>query len=114
MGEENDLKIIGERLKKARELKGLTKKELAQTVGVAPSTITRYEEEVRIPKVTILRKIAEVLGVSVDYLVGKDEESEEEIATHITIKNISELPEEAKKSVQEFLEYIKKKYGKKI
>ncbi|MEN3012861.1 MAG: XRE family transcriptional regulator [Dictyoglomus thermophilum] len=113
MEREENIKIISERLRIARERKGLSKKELAQKIGVAPSSITRYENEGRIPKASILLKISEVLGVSVDYLLGKEESEEIKIALHTEIGDISDLPEEAIKSIQDFIEYVRNKYGKK-
>ena len=111
MEENKEIKIISERLKEIREKRGLSKKELALKIGVSPSTITRYEKDGRIPKLTILQKISEALNVPINYLIGKEEDVK--IGTSLSIEDLSDLPEEAIKSIQEFIDFVRKKYGKK-
>jgi len=111
MEENKEIKIISERLKEIREKRGLSKKELALKIGVSPSTITRYEKDGRIPKLTILKKISEALNVPINYLIGKEEDVK--IGTSLSIENLSDLPEEAIKSIEDFIDFVRKKYGKK-
>jgi transcriptional regulator with XRE-family HTH domain len=111
MEENKEIKIISERLKEIREKRGLSKKELALKIGVSPSTITRYEKDGRIPKLTILQKISEALNVPINYLLGKEEDIK--IGTSLSIEDLSDLPEEAIKSIEDFIDFVRKKYGKK-
>jgi len=111
MEENKEIKIISERLKEIREKRGLSKKELALKIGVSPSTITRYEKDGRIPKLTILQKISEALNVPINYLLGKEEDIK--IGTSLSIEDLSDLPEEAIRSIQDFIDFVRKKYGKK-
>jgi|SRR5579864_1979278 len=60
----------GDRLKQAREARGLTQKELGDSVGLADKQIWRYENSLNDPGAEALTKMAQVLGVSLDYLVG--------------------------------------------
>jgi len=55
---------FGERLKKARQRKGLTQAQLGKLLNVSDATINRYEREQRKPDPEMLRKLAEVLDVS--------------------------------------------------
>ena len=57
-------------LREARKNSGMTQKEVAQKVGVARSTYALYETGERSPDVEVVKKLAEVLGVSGDYLIG--------------------------------------------
>jgi|GEM_PF-976546 len=59
---------IGERLKKAREARGLSKSQVARFAGVAPSTITRWEKGERQPRATQLAQVLEVLHISYEDL----------------------------------------------
>lgn len=63
---------FGKRLRKSREEKNLTQKQLADLVFLGESTISFYESDKREPKYEILEKIADVLGVSVDWLLGRE------------------------------------------
>lgn len=106
---------FGERLKKARKNKGLTQAQLGKLLNVSDATINRYEREQRKPDPEMLRRLAEVLDVSVDYLVNgpKTSVSDETLAAHRNDDPLRDLPEEARRSLQEFQEYILRKYGKK-
>lgn len=59
---------IGNQLKKARELKGLTQEELGKLVGVTGSAITNYEKEVSHPKEKIIYALMDVLQVEPNFL----------------------------------------------
>jgi len=65
--------MLKERLKKLREEKSITQRELARLLQISPSTIAMYETEQRVPPVEILERIADFFNVSVDYLLGRTE-----------------------------------------
>ena len=63
------MKSINTELKRIRKERGVTQRELADAIGVAPSTISGYELGTRIPDYTVLEKIAKRLNVSIfDFL----------------------------------------------
>lgn len=62
------------KIKEARRNKNLTQKELAEMIGVNFSIISRYENETIVPPANRILAIADALGVSVDYLIGKSNE----------------------------------------
>jgi len=59
-------------LKKIRELKRISQKELGEKLGFASTTISSYERGVCDPNINILIKMADIFNVSVDTLVGHD------------------------------------------
>jgi len=63
------MKEFGERLKKIMVEKGVTGFELSQRLEVMPSTIINYTTGKRFPGYYCLRKLAQVLGVSADYML---------------------------------------------
>lgn len=65
------------RIKEARKLAGLSQSELAVQIGVAQNTLSGYEKGVHDPKSDILMMIARVCGVTVDFLLGREEEQKE-------------------------------------
>lgn len=66
-------KTIGQRIKELREQRGLTQVELARLVGCAPNTVTEWERrEGRAPGKKLLSQVAQVLEISVDYLLGRE------------------------------------------
>jgi len=67
---------IGERIKKMREERGYIQARLAEEAEVTPAAISQIESGERIPSTPILRKIASVLKVSTDYLLGTTNKTE--------------------------------------
>lgn len=67
-------KIDMANLKKARIKKGYSQIKLQHLVGVSTSSIEAYEQKVRIPSLPVAYRLSEVLGCSIDYLVGKSNE----------------------------------------
>lgn len=64
--------LRGQRLKVARNKKGLTQEELGKMVGVGKSAICCYEKETRNPSLETIIEFMSILGVSADYLLGTD------------------------------------------
>lgn len=61
---------FGERLKQLREIIGLSREEMAKQCGITASAFGNYENDYRLPNFDILIKIANILDVSTDYLLG--------------------------------------------
>ncbi|MBN1289184.1 MAG: helix-turn-helix transcriptional regulator [Actinobacteria bacterium] len=59
---------IGDRLRKARELRGLGVNQLARLAGVSGATITRWEKGERQPRLRELSRVLGVLRLSYDQL----------------------------------------------
>lgn len=91
---------FGVRLKALRKEKRLTQKQLASMIGVQHSVISFYEVGDRIPSVEIIIKLAAVLHVSSDYLLGIEKKD--------TI-DISGLSEEDKKLIRSMVNNIREK-----
>lgn len=67
---------FGERLagkiKKLRQEKDLTQKQLGEEIGADARTISNYENGVYVPSIETIIKLAEALGVSTDFLLLDD------------------------------------------
>lgn len=68
--EELDIEI-GQKLKKLREEKGLSMREVAARIGIDHSYIGKIEKG-KFPSLEKLRKICELYGVSVQSLIGQE------------------------------------------
>lgn len=77
----------GKRIKALRVEKKMSQKELAEVLGVSPSTIGMYEQGRRNPDGNMIVKLCEVFSVSSDSLLGVGESSKD--ASDI-IREISE------------------------
>ena len=65
--------VFSERIKQARIDAGMTQAELAKESGLSCATISSYERGLKAPNVSIAAAIARVLRVSIDWLVGLDD-----------------------------------------
>ena len=65
----NDDPNFGIRLKGLMKRAGLNNKKLADNISAAPSTITPYVDVGRIPEAPILLKIAQLLNISMEFLL---------------------------------------------
>uniref|UniRef100_A0A7V3ZJT9 XRE family transcriptional regulator n=1 Tax=Dictyoglomus thermophilum TaxID=14 RepID=A0A7V3ZJT9_DICTH len=101
---------FGERLRHIRKKRGLSLNKLAELLNVAPITVSRWERNQREPDFGTLQKLSEILDISIDYLLGKEDAK---IGTSLNLEDLSDLPDEAIKSIEEFIDFVRKKYGKK-
>lgn len=62
---------ISASIKNNRKIAKLSQKELAEKIGVTHAAISYWENGVNIPNVKDCWKLADVLGISIDELVGR-------------------------------------------
>lgn len=62
-----------ERLRKLRIERGWSQEELGRRINVTKVSVSGYEKGKRNPDTDTLQKIADVFGVSVDYLLGRSD-----------------------------------------
>lgn len=65
------------RLRYLRDRAGLSQKALADLIGVSQQSINKYENHNIEPDIDTLIALADVLGTSVDYLIGHSAANEE-------------------------------------
>lgn len=65
--------MFGKRLQALRESARLTQKVLAQKVNLSQQTIDHYEKGRSNPSIETINQLANIFGVSTDYLLGRTE-----------------------------------------
>jgi len=70
---------IQDKIKKLRKNKGLAQKQLAEMVGINTTHLSRLETGRYQPSVEVLKKLADALQVSTDYLLSDTDDEAEEI-----------------------------------
>ena len=89
----NQMKL-GRFLSSRRRLMGLTQEEMADRIGVSKSAIGKWETDGGLPDRDNLKKISEVMNVSVDELhriIKSEEYSDKDFDVNITPEVISVL-----------------------
>lgn len=61
---------MGKRIAQLRKEKGYTQEQLAELVGVSAQAVSKWENDVSCPDISILPQLSTVLGVTTDELLG--------------------------------------------
>lgn len=98
------MKVLGYRLKLARQHKNMTQMEVAKKLGISNGTLSGYERNYRDPDTETLAKLAELYGVSVDWLTGRTDHPNSNV-----VRKKSEEDQMQRKS--DFYRELAKKYS---
>ena len=60
------------RIKQLREAAGMSQRELGERIGISGPAVAMWESGKNRPSLTNLEKLADVLGVSIDAILGRD------------------------------------------
>ena len=66
------MKTFAETLKYYRTINGFTQSELADKTGISQQRISYYERGTRVPSLDDCVKLADVFGISLDELAGRE------------------------------------------
>ena len=66
--------ILATRIRALRIESNKTQREIANIIGLTPKMISFYELGERVPPNDVLAKLADIFGVSTDYLLGRTDE----------------------------------------
>lgn len=106
---------FGKRLKELRERKSMTQQELADALKINRSRLSLYEIDDRQPDHQLTVEIANFFEVTTDYLLGRTDDPKGHKSTTIAAHRLddptTQLPEEARKSLEDFKKFIFEKHG---
>ena len=60
---------FGQRLARLRREKGLTQEEIAEKIGISPQAVSKWENDVSSPDISIIISLSEILDVTTDELL---------------------------------------------
>lgn len=92
---------FGDNLKQARVGKSLSQSQLAEAVGMHSTHISRYERSLANPTIEVVKKIAEALDVSVDFLIygNEKEKAQNQIGDNELLSMFTKVQKLAKEDV---------------
>ena len=112
--------MIGRNIKRVLERTGKTQRELAEVIGITEASMSRYIHGDRVPKATVLAKIADALGVTTDQLISGEENPFDLMRLRVSKYNYSRLLDEMiqtlsdKEDRKEFLRYARIEINKRL
>ncbi len=110
-----DREILRKRITETRGSHGMNQAELAEKAGVTPAAISQIEKGTRVPTIPVLNRIANVFGVSLDYLTGKTDTSElQDLLQHddfvAFFRGFESLGSEDKEIIKKHIDFLKSQY----
>lgn len=91
---------FSQRLRQLRNDKHLTQAQVAERVGVTASMVSSYETDIRLPSFEVMIRLADLFGVTVDYLLCRQDKR---------FVDISALSDEEASIVCGMIEILKKR-----
>ena len=65
--------MLHEKIRRLRTAHGITQVELAHRLGVSKQSVSNWESNNIQPSIELLEKIADLFGVTTDYLLGRED-----------------------------------------
>lgn len=114
-----EAKNISERIQLLRKQKGFSQNELAEQVEISKAQMSRYISKNVQPPADVLKKLADVLSVSVDFLISGDTDQKAiENLSHTEVlqqyKEVDNLPEEERKTVIKVISALLRDYKARV
>lgn len=106
--------LFQERLRAARELRRWNQGELAEKAAMPPSSIAHFESGSRKPSFDTLRRLANTLEVTTDYLLGRVEDPTLSQAADPLFRDVGKLTGNDRQLAKDFLKMLaeRSKQGK--
>ncbi len=70
------------RIRELRQKQGLSQAALAKSVNVDQTAVSKWELEKSFPDIAVALRVADYFGVSIDYLLGRDEIKKEPVTNN--------------------------------
>lgn len=90
------MESLGEKIRRYRSSIKMTQQDFAYRLGVTGASVSAYENGTRTPSFDVLVRIANILGVTTDDLLGRKKSND------VTI-DVTELTEEQRKVIQDLI-----------
>ena len=85
---------IGQRFLKLRKARNLTQEDIAKKLNISAQAVSKWENDISSPDISLLSDIASIFNISIDELLGKE------------INKTEVLPEGKRKDINSMMLYI--------
>ncbi|MCR5835269.1 MAG: helix-turn-helix domain-containing protein [Lachnospiraceae bacterium] len=96
------METMGNRMKELLEKKNMSQRDLAEKAGCTEAAISHYIKGDRVPRASVLTKIAVALGTTSDYLtegIPADMKEELGFARKLIARNVSQMTTAEKREI---------------
>lgn len=82
---------IGERIQELRKKRNLTQAELAEKLDISPQAVSKWENDLAYPDITVLKQLSDILETSVDQILTDEVPPETSFLPESKRKNYEDL-----------------------
>ena len=82
---------FGQRFARLRKSKGYTQEQIAEKVNISYQAVSKWENDISSPDISILGELATILGVTVDELLGRVDPTKVELVEETKRKDIKDM-----------------------
>ena len=98
--------IFPQRLRSAREIRELNQEKLARRAGLQASAISHFETGTRKPSFDNLKRLADALNVTTDYLLGRVEDPAGLAGADRIYRHLEQLKGSDRKTAEDMIEML--------
>ena len=109
MNAQQQTDLFPERMKAALDLRGLNKARVAALSGLDPAVLSHFEAGTRKPSFENLKRLANALQVSTDYLLGRTDTPEASTVAGQLHRDLDKLSADDLKLTEEFVGMLVKR-----
>jgi transcriptional regulator with XRE-family HTH domain len=81
---------FGQKFSQQRKLKGYTQEYISEKLNVSPQAVSKWENDLSYPDITLLKDISILLDISIDELLGSEKKVETEVVP-VDSRDISKM-----------------------
>lgn len=82
---------LGKKINQLRKEKGLTQDYISERLGVSPQAVSKWENDISYPDITLLPELAKILEVTVDELLSDKPKNEIRLVPESQRKNFDDM-----------------------
>ena len=98
--------MIGKKLKELKAARGLTQEDIARELNVSPFTVQKWEQDKADPNTGTMIKLVELLGTSIDYMLGLS--TKQTGKEFLLVDKFNALEEDKQLEVMRYIDYLSK------
>ena len=80
------METFGQRFQNLRKQKKFTQEEIAEKVNVSPQAVSKWENDISLPDISILSELADIFNITVDELLGRTKKHGVKMASELEKK----------------------------
>lgn len=85
------METFGQRFQRLRKAKGLTQEDIANKINISAQAVSKWENDLTSPDISVLAELSVMLGVTLDELLGKETLQKAEILPPEERRDISKM-----------------------